>query len=222
MSLARQLEPELMDTMHDAMTYDVMDHTEVNRRFVDDLLAGGEIGHDILDLGTGTARIPVELCSRVEDCRVLASDGAASMLDVARYNVSVNSMDYRIQLHFGDAKAMEIDDETFDTVISNSLIHHLPEPGKTIGEIVRLTRRGGRIFVRDLYRPESETVLNELVERVAGNESEEARKMFRDSLCAALTLNEIRALVAGHGFSPDDVQMTSDRHWTWDSRRPAE
>ena len=37
--LARTLEPELMDTAEEAQLYDAMDHAEVNRRFVDDLLA---------------------------------------------------------------------------------------------------------------------------------------------------------------------------------------
>ncbi len=39
--------------------------------------------------------------------------------------------------------------------------------------------------------------------------------MFDDSLRAALTLDEIRALVESLGFDPASVQATSDRHWTW-------
>lgn len=217
--LVRQLEPELMDDPQEAIIYDEMDHSEVNRRFVDDLLAMGGIGCDILDLGTGTARIPIELCKRVDDCRVLASDGAQSMLEVARYNVAVCSLETRIQLHLGDAKELNIDDETFDTVISNSLIHHLPDPSRAIKEIARLVRAGGRIFVRDLCRPDSEESVEEIVQRIAGSESHGAQSMFRQSLLAALTLDEIRNLVAACAFSPDDVKMSSDRHWTWDSRR---
>ncbi|MCC6510079.1 MAG: methyltransferase domain-containing protein [Pirellulaceae bacterium] len=218
MLLSRQLEPELMDDPQEAIVYDEMDHSEVNRRFVDDLLAGGEIGYDILDLGTGTARIPIELCQRVSNCRVLASDGALSMLDVARYNISVNSMDYRIQLHLADAKSLPIDDASFDTIISNSLIHHVPEPEMVIAQIARLIRPDGRIFVRDLYRPDSQAEIDELVTRVAGHEPADAQAMFRNSLHAALTLDEIRAMVTDRGYSADDVQMTSDRHWTWQSR----
>jgi len=208
-----------MDDPQEAVTYDTMDHAEVNRKFVDDLLAGGEVGPDVLDLGTGTARIPIELCQRVDSCRVLASDGAVSMLDVARYNVAVNSLDSRIQLHHADAKSIPIDDETFDTVISNSLIHHVPDPSLIVAQIARLTKTGGRIFVRDLYRPETVEAINELVDRIVGQEAEDAQAMFRNSLHAALTLGEIRALVAHEGFNPEDVQMTSDRHWTWHSRK---
>ena len=217
--IERQLEPELMDDPQEAVTYDSMDHSDVNRQFVDDLLASGEVGPDILDLGTGTARIPIELCLRVNNCRVLASDGAVSMLEVARYNVAVNSLDARIQLHYADAKSIPIDDETFDTVLSNSLIHHVPEPAIIVAQLARLVKSGGRIFVRDLARPDSLAELDELVQRIVGHESAEAQAMFRNSLHAALTLSEIRTLVAQYGFDPLDVTMTSDRHWTWNSRK---
>lgn len=217
--IERVLEPELMDDPQEAVTYDTMDHADVNRKFVDDLIAAGEVGPDVLDLGTGTARIPIELCQRVSNCRVLASDGAQSMLDVARYNVAVNSLDSRIQLHYADAKSIPIDDETFDTVISNSLIHHVPEPAVIVSQLARLVKRGGRIFVRDLYRPDSQAELDELVQRIVGHEAPAAQAMFRDSLHAALTLAEIRSMVAAEGFDPEDVQMTSDRHWTWHSRK---
>src|SRR5438067_170240 len=38
MPLERILEPEVMDSHEEASDYDAMDHSEVNRRFVDDLL----------------------------------------------------------------------------------------------------------------------------------------------------------------------------------------
>ena len=71
MSLKRILEPEVMDTPEEARDYNGMDHSEVNRIFVDDLLATGFTGVDILDLGTGTAQIPVELCQRSEDLSLI-------------------------------------------------------------------------------------------------------------------------------------------------------
>jgi hypothetical protein len=57
--LNRTLEPEVMDTAADALDYDRMDHREVNRRFVDDFLAAAPDLSDVLDLGTGTAQIPI-------------------------------------------------------------------------------------------------------------------------------------------------------------------
>src|SRR5258707_15821924 len=98
---ARVLEPEVMDTPEEAQAYDAMDHSEVNRRFVDDLLAayagrGLAPGGEWLDLGTGTALIPIELCRRVPGVRVRALDLSAAMLDVARTNVAAVGLSTRI------------------------------------------------------------------------------------------------------------------------------
>ncbi|QDS87589.1 Ubiquinone/menaquinone biosynthesis C-methyltransferase UbiE [Rosistilla ulvae] len=218
--LPRTLEPESMDDPAEAASYDDMNHSSVNIRFVDDLLAGGEIGNDILDLGTGTAQIPILLCERMPEVRIMALDAAASMLELAIYNIEIASAIERIQLMQGDAKAMDdFEDEMFDCVMCNSLIHHLPEPQPTFAEIHRLTAIGGRIFVRDLCRPDSETAVEALVAQYAADESEIAQQLFRQSLHAALTLDEVQQMVAAAGLPRDSVQMTSDRHWTLDVRK---
>jgi ubiquinone/menaquinone biosynthesis C-methylase UbiE len=211
----RVLEPELMDDPDEAESYNEMDHAEVNRRFVEDLLASGELGNDILDLGTGTALIPIELCQKHPTCRVMASDAATSMLDLARYNVAGSSMELRIQLHHGDSKQLRFEDAMFDGVISNSLIHHVPDPRLVLAEMVRVCKPGGRIFVRDLYRPESMELVESLVQTYTAKETPYNQQLFRQSLCAALTLAEILQMVSELGFPPESVQMTSDRHWTW-------
>ncbi len=57
--LTRVLEPEVMDSREEAVAYNAMDHDAVNQKFVDDLTRCGELGQDCLDVGTGTAWIPV-------------------------------------------------------------------------------------------------------------------------------------------------------------------
>jgi ubiquinone/menaquinone biosynthesis C-methylase UbiE len=222
--LQRILEPEVMDSEQEAKEYNEMDHSEVNRRFVDDLLAFArsvaeseeeiELG-DVLDMGTGTALIPIELCRQHSDCRVMAIDMAVSMLELARYNVEAQGMLERISLAQVDAKNMGYEDEMFALVMSNSIIHHIPEPQACLQEMVRVTVDQGLVFVRDLMRPDDLATLERLVETYAGEETEYSQKLFRDSLHAALSLNEIRDMVAKLGFEPATVQATSDRHWTW-------
>ncbi|MDE0736953.1 MAG: ubiquinone biosynthesis protein UbiE, partial [Pirellulaceae bacterium] len=70
MALERILEPEVMDSIEEARDYDEMDHAAVNEVFVSDLLETGDVGGEILDLGTGTAQIPVALCQQTDLCRV--------------------------------------------------------------------------------------------------------------------------------------------------------
>ena len=220
MVLARVLEPEVMDTPEEAEAYDAMDHTEVNRAFVTDFLAAGDIHGLVLDLGTGTAQIPVELCLRHDDCYVMAADASVQMLDLARYNIEIAGLIERIQLDHSDAKQLPYRDEYFVAVMSNSLIHHLPDPSVALKEAIRVVEPGGLLFFRDLFRPETDEDVRRLVQAYAGDEDERQRQMFEDSLRAALTVDEMRSLVAALGFDPETVQATSDRHWTWSAHKP--
>lgn len=220
MALERVLEPEVMDTYEEARDYDSMDHQAVNKLFVDDLLAVGNIGNDILDVGTGTAQIPVELCRQSEDCRIIAIDMAVHMLDLARFNIEMDGFTQRIFLQQIDAKDMLFESEMFDCVMSNSIIHHIPEPLAVLAESIRVTRPGGLLFFRDLLRPESGEEVAHLVSTYAGDENEHQRQMFDDSLRAALSLSEVRAMVSSLGFEAETVQATSDRHWTWIAIKP--
>ena len=63
-------------------------------------------------------------------------------------------------------------------------------------------------------RPESAAELDRLVALYAGDANAHQRQMFGESLHAALTLDEVRALAVSFGIAADCVQQTSDRHWT--------
>ncbi|MBI3463109.1 MAG: class I SAM-dependent methyltransferase [Planctomycetes bacterium] len=218
--LSRVLEPEVMDTPEEALAYDTMDHSEVNRAFVTDFLAAaGSVSGEILDLGTGTALIPIEVCRRDSSARVRAIDLSANMLDLARANLELANLNERVTLERVDGKGLPYPDESFAAVMSNSIVHHIPEPHSVLAEAVRVVAGGGPIFIRDLLRPPDESTLQRLVAQYASASTDHQRQLFSDSLRAALTLDEVRALVAGLGFSLETVTQTSDRHWTWSARK---
>jgi ubiquinone/menaquinone biosynthesis C-methylase UbiE len=94
-------------------------------------------------------------------------------------------------------------------------VHHIPEPIRVLREAVRVVRRGGLLFFRDLLRPESDERLRQLVATYAAGANDHQQRMFAESLHAALSLDEIRQLVTSLGFPAESVQQTTDRHWTW-------
>jgi ubiquinone/menaquinone biosynthesis C-methylase UbiE len=213
--LPRILEPEVMDSTAEARDYDAMDHSAVNRVFVADFLAFWCAKGSVLDVGTGTAQIPIELCRQAPAVQVLAIDLADHMLQVGRENVARAGLSDRVELQCCDAKRMRFDDGQFAAIISNSIVHHIPEPRAVLQEAVRVVRSGGALFFRDLLRPVDEATVRELVHTYAGAANAHQQQMFGDSLRAALTLAEIRALVTELGFDLATVQQTTDRHWTW-------
>ena len=242
--LPRILETEAMDTLAEAVDYDSMDHREVNRVFVADLLATrrGEKGDRphlperpegcfaqmgpvpfwegwILDLGTGTAQIPVELCRQDPRAKVLAIDAAEHMLRLARKNIEQAGLSDRIRVERVDAKRLPYADGSFATVVSNSIVHHIPEPTEVLAEAWRVLAPAGLIFIRDLFRPNDEAALRRLVETYAAGASQHQKQMLADSFHAALTVEEVRQIVTRFGVLPETVRATSDRHWTWAARK---
>lgn len=221
--IPRTLEPEVMDSATEALDYDSMDHSDVNRAFVDDFLAAlalaGRLTDQahplrVLDAGTGTAQIPIELCRRTVGCSVTAIDLAGEMLKVAEQNVVSAGFGNRIQLQRVDSKQLPDEDASFDAVISNSIVHHIPEPKQVLAEMARVVRPGGVLFVRDLLRPNDLETVSQLVETYAGQSNTHQQQMFRDSLCAALTLNEMRQLLVELDLPDSWISQTTDRHWT--------
>lgn len=222
--LQRVLEPEVMDTAEEAADYDSMDHGEVNAKFCGDLLAlRSDLPSPILDVGTGTALIPIELCKRAPSVDVVAIDLAENMLDLGKRNITRAGLDGRVRLEKVDAKAMPYADGQFGATISNSIVHHIPDPRAVLSEMWRVTAKGGVLFVRDLARPDSAADVDRLVEMYGGDPPADPSKkdsydrqrgLFHASLCAALTVNEVAAIVAPFGIPRDAVRATSDRHWT--------
>ena len=216
----RTPEPDTFSPVEEAAEYHAMDHSEVNRKFVDELLEG-PTGPLVIDLGCGPAGIPIELCQRSNDFEVMATDGEIEMLEIAKQEIDIAGCLGQISLHHVAVESMEhFEDGMADTVISNSLLHHLTEPKVGLETAVRLTRAGGRLFIRDLARPESVDEIEGLVQTYSGDESSNGQQLFRQSLHAALTLHEIQSIARGLGIPEDHVQMTSDRHWTLDWCRP--
>ncbi len=224
--IPRTLEVEAMDTAEEARDYDAMDFADVNDEFCDAFLAfaGSLEGASVLDVGTGTARIPIALARKSRVAKVIAIDLAAHMLAVGKENVHAAGLDARIELELKDAKHAGWADGSFDAVMSNSIVHHIPDPKDALGEMARLTKPGGFLFVRDLYRPSSENEVEHLLATYAGDPTKlddegkrrypRQRQLFGDSLRAALTMDELHAITRSLGIPPASTAMSSDRHWT--------
>lgn len=218
--LPRTLEPEVMDDELEVREYQQMDHSQVNERFVVDLIAGGDVGPRVIDLGCGTAEIPVLLCQRLNEAEVLAVDSSVEMLEAAKIEIELGGVVGRIYLEHADCKELAgFESQTANTVISNTVLHHIAEPALFLEQAVRILAPGGRLFIRDLVRPTTESDVEALVAQHAAGESDYAQQLLRQSLHAALTLNEVIEMLNDLGIPSTSIQMTSDRHWTLDWTR---
>ena len=110
-------------------------------------------------------------------------------------------------------------DRGFDAVISNSLLHHLPEPAVLWRDVARLVRPGGVVHVMDLFRPRSANEARDIVAAAAGDEDQVLRDDFFNSLLAAFTPEEVQHQLAEGGLGHLACAVVSERHLLVSGRR---
>lgn len=213
--LARILEPEVMDTAEDAIQYNSIPNNDVNLAFVEEVLGFSPVNAiRLVDLGSGPAHIPILFALKRPQLIITAVELAENMIAIAQQNIKNANVADRIIMKKQDIKHTMLEQKSFDIVISNSCIHHIHNPIELFIEAKRLVSKRGVIYFKDLLRPKSLPELEHLVSRYAYDVNDYQRILFRNSLHAALTLDEVKETVETAGLANAEIKQTSDRHWS--------
>jgi len=200
--MKRVLEPESMDIMEDALAYDSITriyHFWMNRPQIN--LISKAISKkkndrlNVLDVGTGTGRIPIGIAGKHFLCDNYAIDLSLNMLRVARGNIKAKKLERRITLAQADVASLPFKNNSFDVVSSCNMLHHLENPVNFLNEANRILKKDGIFVIRDLVRPASEFILNLFMRTIAIPYNSLMKKEFKDSLLAAFTVDEIQKAV---------------------------
>lgn len=211
--MKRVPEKEVMDDPEGAAAYARADFSGVNQAFVGAFLAAHPAARtgSVVDLGCGPADIPIRLAQAAPDCRVTAVDASEPMLVLARGALLKSGVGARVTLVHGYLPGLPLPERSFDAVLSNSLLHQLPDPAAFWGEVRRLAKPGGAVFVMDLFRPATDAEARRIVEGAAGDADPLLKEDFYNSLKAAFSLEEVAAQLADAGL-PLAPRQTSERH----------
>jgi SAM-dependent methyltransferase len=105
-------------------------------------------GHSLLDVGCGRAEVSCALAPSVlPGGRVVGIDASEAMLTDARTRAERTGAD--LELHVGDATALDLPDAAFDAVRSERTLQWIPEPSAAVAEMARVLRPGGRLSLID-------------------------------------------------------------------------
>ncbi|MBM4122324.1 MAG: class I SAM-dependent methyltransferase [Nitrospira sp.] len=212
--MPRILEPEVMDEEEQCLAYAQADFEEENQGFVDrfreyfpDLTAG-----HVLDLGCGPGDIPIRFVRALSGCRVTGVDASPAMIRLAEEAVRKAGCVDRITLRCERLQSLALS-EPADAAISNSLLHHLPNPLQFWYGLKKLVKPGSYVLVMDLLRPESPEEAQAIVDCYAADEPAILRRDFYNSLLAAFTEDEVAAQLAELNLSRLLIDVVDDRHW---------
>ncbi len=210
----RILEPELMDDDEQVVAYANADFAEENQGFVDrfrEYFPDFAEGH-ILDLGCGPGDIPIRLARAFTGCRVTGIDASAPMIRLAERAVQAEGLQDRITFRCERFERLP-GANVVDAAVSNSLLHHLPNPLQFWNKLRQLVKPGSPVLVMDLLRPDSPEEAQAIVDRYAAGEPDVLRRDFYNSLLAAFTEDEITSQLARMNLTRLLIDVVDDRHW---------
>ena len=121
----------------------------------------------ILELGCGPGGLWLENSHRIPDgWEIVLSDLSRGMLQDAQWDLGANQQ--RFHFVVVDAQSIPFQDESFDAVIANHVLYHVPDRMAAFSEIHRLLRPSGRFFAATNGRTHLQE-LRELMERFDPN-----------------------------------------------------
>ena len=123
------------------------------RRWATTILAdlhGASPGATIVDVAGGPGFLALEVGRHLDRPRLWVVDGSSTMLELAVENGRKYSLEVVARL--GQAEHLEFPDGFADAVLCKHFIRLSPDPGRALGEMSRILKPGGRLYVVDFDR----------------------------------------------------------------------
>lgn len=148
-------------------------------------------------------------------------DGSdAMLLHAEKTLVAESSLQHRVCFFKGLLPDLALPRSQYDIIISNSILHHLPDSTVLWQTVKAFAAPQALIFIMDLKRPASITEAAQLRDSYAKDEPEVLRTDFYNSLLAAFEVGEIQVQLRDAGLADLSVRAVSDRHLVISGRMP--
>ncbi len=177
--------------------------------FVRKVLKKGIRGGRVLDIGTGSGLLAIEL-AKAKDCHfdIVAVDISKNMINKARENARRHGVENKITFIVSTAAALPFPDTSFDLVISYASLHHWFKPVAVFDEIARVTKETGLAFIRDNKRVYQNPVWKAIIWSVSRFMNRRHRENWPKAIMASYTIPEVREILSRSRLN--DYRIKSD------------
>ena len=137
---ARSAQPQTLDWFHEVERYRYRDYAPWMPRVME---FAEHTGERVLEVGGGMG---TDLAQFARSGAIVTDvDLSGGHLQIAQENFRLRGLAGQFVHH--DAESLPFDDDTFDLVYSNGVIHHTPNTKRTVAEMLRVLKPGGRAIV---------------------------------------------------------------------------
>lgn len=152
-------------------------------------------GESVLDVGSGTGAVADAIVAVTTSATVVGIDPSSAYVEAA----TARRRSDRATFEVGDGQQMRFAADSFDRTLSLLVMNFIPDPGKALDEMIRVTRPGGTVAAAVWDYGEGMQMLRVFWdEAVAQNPAAEARDEKHMPLCKP---GELEALWRAHGLT---------------------
>jgi ubiquinone/menaquinone biosynthesis C-methylase UbiE len=155
----------------------------------------------VLDIGTGSGRLAIEL-AKTKGCNyeIVAVDLSKNMLGRAQKKAIEERVDDKIQFLLSNACKLPFADQSIDLIISYASLHHWRQPVSVFREIQRVVKKSGTIIIRDNRRIFGDKAWETFVWGVSLFMNKSRRDNWRKVILSSYTIPEVKELIKESGF----------------------
>jgi ubiquinone/menaquinone biosynthesis C-methylase UbiE len=166
----------------------------VYRSFVKKLSKVNPTGNKVLDVGTGSGHLAIELAKAYPDWQITGIDVSEEMIKLAWENASRSSLNDKINFMVYSAEALPFANGDFDLVVSNASLHLWGNPLKVFKEIARVTAPGGYCLLWDNLRLTASLPFLSIIGWGMGMNKAQ-RELWLKAVQASYTISEVKEIL---------------------------
>lgn len=177
--------------------------------FVWKILHRGIKSGQVLDIGTGSGRLAIELArAKGNNFEITGLDVSANMLQKADENARKSGVSDKIKFVLANADGLPFPDGYFDLVISYASLHHWFRPALVFKEAQRVAKKSGAVIIRDNRRVYGNPFWEIFIWIITRFMNRRHRENWPKAILASYTILEVKTILEESGLK--DYRISTD------------